>query len=525
MRLLNLRWSWIPFFLFAVTVPIEPAWSHDPGPPGFPCSEGPFGVPGLTDPPSQIGQWGPVASWPEQGTHLALLHTGKVLWWRGIAVPTPTYLWDPITETLQQDDLDADMFCAGFSMLADGRVISFGGDPNGNYDTSIFNPASETWSRTTAMANSRYYPTSTTLPDGRVIAMGGGADHQEIFDPATNTWTELQGGLFDGGFYPRMFVTTTGLLLKAGQTVFTSTFNLGTELWSNIAVANFSLEGGTAMYRPDKILKVGGNNYPELESVSGVEVLDMGDASPTWRLVQSTAWPRRRPTIVMLPDGTALAVGGSVHGDNSPECAVHAAELWDPGTETWTTLASQAIPRVYHAAALLLPDGRVLSAGGEDAHTPGGGANYEIFSPPYLFNGARPVITSAPVSVDYNETFGVDTPDAASIASVVFIHPGAVTHNFDMNQRYVPLNFTVQAGHLDVTAPVDANLAPPGQYMLFMVNNSGVPSVAEFVGMAAEPATADPGSTAIPALSIWGLLALAAGLVSVAARSLVPRRG
>jgi hypothetical protein len=187
--------------------------------------------------------------------------------------------------------------------------------------------------------------------------------------------------------------------------------------------------------------------------------------------------------MTILPTGNVLAFGGGTVRDGiDPTKAVYAAEEWDPATETWTTVASMATPRLYHSTSLLLPDGRVLMAGG--------GRNYlnnadfpsaEIYSPSYLFKGARPTITSAPPLAKYGSQMLVQTPDGANIASVALVRPGSVTHNVDMDQRYVPLAFQQTAGGLTVQAPADANLAPPGNYMLFIVDANGVPSVASFV--------------------------------------------
>ena len=185
---------------------------------------------------------------------------------------------------------------------------------------------------------------------------------------------------------------------------------------------------------------------------------------------------RRQINAVLLPDGKVLVTGGSSGaGFNNASTPVFPAEMWDPVTEAWTTMASAQVPRLYHSAALLLPDGRVLTTGGN------GYPDTEVFSPPYLFKGARPTISTAPSSVAYGQSFFVGTPDAADVTSVTLIRLGSVTHAFNQNQRINRLSFTQTTGGLNVEEPANANLAPPGHYMLFIVNSYGVPSVASFV--------------------------------------------
>ena len=176
-----------------------------------------------------------------------------------------------------------------------------------------------------------------------------------------------------------------------------------------------------------------------------------------------------------------LASGGGSNSDGRDITnAVLPAEIWNPDTETWTTVDSLQNGRLYHSTALLLPDGRVLMAGG--GALPGSIAvdqrNAEIYSPPYLFKGARPTITSAPGGVAYGSSFDVTTPNAAQIAKVSLIRSPSVTHAFDQNQRFQFLSFTHgRRARSPCRRPANANLAPPGDYMLFLVDANGVPSV------------------------------------------------
>jgi hypothetical protein len=191
---------------------------------------------------------------------------------------------------------------------------------------------------------------------------------------------------------------------------------------------------------------------------------------------------RRHLNAVLLPTGDVLVTGGtSASGFDTPAGAVFTAELWNPGTEKWTTLSSNHVIRMYHSTSILLPDGRVLHTGSGDGAGAANEKNAEIFSPPYLFRGPRPEISSAPSSATYGQSISVGTAQAAGIAKVTLIRLGSTTHAFDQNQRLVPLNFSGGAGGLSVTMPANGNIAPPGHYMLFLVNGNGVPSVARIV--------------------------------------------
>jgi galactose oxidase len=194
------------------------------------------------------------------------------------------------------------------------------------------------------------------------------------------------------------------------------------------------------------------------------------------------AYSRRQFNATLLPDGRVVATGGtSAPGFSDPSGAVHAAEVWDPDEGGWTTWAANRVTRVYHSTTLLLPDGRLLHSGSGDGVDLPRELSGELFSPPYLFRGPRPTIASAPKSVGYGAQFQVAMPEAGTIVRVSWVRLPSVTHAFDENQRFVPLTFERSAGGLTVSAPVNANSAPPGHYMLFVINGDGVPSVAKIV--------------------------------------------
>ncbi len=183
--------------------------------------------------------------------------------------------------------------------------------------------------------------------------------------------------------------------------------------------------------------------------------------------------------------GVARVGGSSSAGFNDSTGAVLPAELWDPGSETWTTLAAMAAPRLYHSVALLLPDGRVLAAGGghprDSAHGDPDHFDGQLFSPPYLFRGPRPAILSAPGSVHYGERFAPLFEPETAVAAITWVRLGSATHGFDMNQRFLRLAVTPTAQGLDVTSPGDPRVAPPGHYLMFALTADGVPSVGRVV--------------------------------------------
>jgi hypothetical protein len=439
---------------------------------------------------------------------MALMRTGQVLVLDG----PPEHgggsavLWTPprIGQTgagsfVSVPNLSSNMFCGGHSFLADGRLLMVGGHRDffvGIPDANLFDATAPAWSMAADMAFERWYPTATTLANGRVLVLSGAIDGPEsnattpeIYNPATNTWTSLDQADMRLPLYPFAFVLPDGRVLQAGSDEAitpTRVLDVTTQTWTIIDPERH--EGGSAaMYLPGKVIKAGSAgdvDLPGVPSVADTFVLDMNLTSPQWRRTASMSFPRAYHNLTLLPDGNVLVAGGggNTGGGVEPSLPVLATELWSPQTERWTTMASMRRSRQYHSTALLLPDGRVAVAGSGRFGTAPDELTAEIYSPGYLFRGARPTIASVSSSAPgYGNRFIVNTSDASRIAAVTLVRPGAVTHGYDQNQRFLNLDFTRGAGSLSVSAPANANLAPPGYYMLFVVNTSGVPSVASFI--------------------------------------------
>jgi fibronectin type 3 domain-containing protein len=457
--------------------------------------------------PSRIGQWSGPFTWPLVAVHLTLLPTGKVLAWDDHTDNQGAQIFDPATNTLTPVPFNsANLFCAGHCLLPDGRVFVAGGHLGAHIgipDATVFDPVTQAWTSLPPMAFGRWYPTVTALPDGRLLVTAGettcddcNAQIPEIYDPTTNSWAQLSGAALDLPYYPHMFVLPDGRMIVAStnkRPIPTSVLDLPTQTWSTVDPV--PVDGGSsAMYQPGKIIKSGMARDPDLPgapSVATTYVLDMTQASPAWRQTPAMAFPRTEHNLTLLPDGTVLTIGGATNSNvYDLSAAVLEAELWSPATETWTTMARMQTPRMYHSTALLLPDGRVLAAGsgryGVDQ------LSAEIYSPPYLFKGPRPTITSVPAGVQHATDFFVATPDASRIASVSLIRLGSVTHAFNQNQRFLTLTFQQSGGGLTVQAPSNPNLAPPGHYLLFLVDTNGIPSVASFVRLPTPSEDAQP---------------------------------
>jgi galactose oxidase len=482
------------------------------------------------------GQWGEVFTLRNAAIHAHVLSNGLVLMWGRRDRPdqsldvhecTP-FLWDPatnqVTDTPQPmlaDGTKINLFCSGHTFLPDGRLLVVGGhlfDSQGLDQATTYDAMSDTWTPTALMNDGRWYPTATSLPDGSVLVLSGSFEQngQTANNAIPQVWNNgawrESAGLPTSSFdlYPRVHVGSSGSIVMTGAQSTTWSLDVANGgQWTQITRrANGSRDYcPSVMYDVDKIIYVGGGNESGThQPTANTEIVDLGAIPPEWSAAAPMRFPRRQHNGTILPDGTVLVTGGTRGGggpgpnpmgfnDLAPGQPVHVAELWDPSADKWTELAAEQVDRCYHSTALLLPDATVLSAGGgeyrpiegqdlendpQDTHRDG-----QVFSPPYLFKGPRPEITSAPDSVGYGATFDVATPQPQDIAKVSLIRLSSVTHAFNVDQRINFLQFQVNAGSLLVAAPSSPNVCPPGHYMLFILNRAGVPSVARIIEISA----------------------------------------
>ena len=483
-------------------------YAYDTATDGVPCTNAVFGDPAPNvakhcdskgtagTPPSDpalVGSWSALQDWPEVAVHAALLPTGRVMLYGYSDDPQ---LWDPSTSSVTATTkVGYNPFCSGLTLLANGGLFLAGGHISNNVglnDVSIYDPVTSTWSRQPDMNAGRWYPTTTMLADGSVLVVSGDVDNTVGVNPLPQVWTDghwrdLTDALIQMDLYPRMFLGPDGRVFNAGpQQTARYLDTSGTGRWTDSArsTGGFRSYGTAVMYDPGKVLIVGGDDPP----IASAEKIDLNRPSPQWQPAGAMNMPRRQLNATVLPDGTVLMTGGSsAPGFDNAAGAVLNAELWDPSANAFTQLAQAPRYRGYHSVALLMPDGRVLSAGGDiNSH------NAELFSPPYLFKGSRPIVTAAPSNITYGQSFVVETPDAASISAVTLVRLSTVTHAFNMNQRFVRLAFSAGADRLTVTPPSVGEVAPPGHYMLFLLNGAGVPSIAPIVRLSAATVPSPP---------------------------------
>ena len=438
--------------------------------------------------------------------------------------------WNLSTDTHSSVwETKTDMFGAGHDLLEDGRLFVSGGSATGPdwygiKDNHVLKDG--IWSSVSNMSVPRWYPSVTTLGSGAVLVSGGvtaleagGAyittNVNEIWNPQANTWRTLTDAVNIGvPLYPRMQVSPDGTVVMTGPATTLSRLNTtGSGSWTNLGTRDNinRVYGSSVLFDEGKVLEVGGSNPqdPTIElraATNTAKVIDLrtGTAIATG----SMQFGRRNVNATVLPDQTVLVTGGNTVGNgnegesvlNIPQRFQKESELWDQNTGTFRVLASESVGRPYHSVALLLPDARVFSAGGYDqVPFPNTDPNYrpkyknaQIFTPPYLFASdgklaARPEILEAPSKLGYDQAFTVRLNKPETIRKACLIRLGSVTHAFNFGQRFVKLEVQNVAGNLEMRSPKDANLAPPGFYYLFVMDQNGVPSVAKIVRLTNAP--------------------------------------
>jgi hypothetical protein len=493
--------------------------------------------------------------------HAIVLHNGKVLYVAGSGFyaqnelgPFQQGIYDYATDTAEPlPDIVDDMFCMGQTQLPNGNILLAGGTLSYNSRAAngkwlglnkawIFDVPSNTLRPTASMAHGRWYPTLLTLSDGKVLCVAGWDEYgvqnklAEIFDPATETWSIKYDPLATASYcvgegqdpeimpgagqpcygpgvapnvllYPRMHLMPSGLVAFCGQTKTLRTFNPATGIWKFAGNMLYGASRGygssvllplqNTLAEKGSILIFGGTATDDSLATTSAEILTPSGTALQPRWTNPSQFGRKHPIPVIMPDGKILVIGGTAF-QNSGSTKIMEAELFDPMTETWTTLPAMTVPRQYHSSAVLLPDGRVWT----------GGTTYSLMSRelrveyfvPYYYSAARPTISGNPIVGSYGETITIPTQEGLDITSVSLVAMSTETHAFNCDQRLVWLQIQNKtATEVVASAPINGNIAPPGYYYLHVLKE-GIPSAASIIKIPGEVLI--PPDTTLPTINI-----------------------
>ena len=419
------------------------------------------------------------------------------------------FLFDPFTETWERlDDMQVGRWYPTLIRLAEDRVLTLSGleyraptaAPEKNilkilfelitkmdeYITRVqedFDPETKTWSRMKVERKLPLYPRMHLLPDGDVFYSGVFNTHfftpgrypSARWSPQTQQWTDLGGrhwkknreegisillALRPPDYQPQILIAGGGTH-NLGRIIMSLLHSIGKDSWSSF--------------------------FSFLTDVQdSVERIDLSLPDPRWILMNKMHHRRIHANGVLLPDGKVLVVGGLSSYSHSTDMhgapgAVYEAEMYDPSTNIWTPMNAQQRPRLYHSTAILLPDARVISMGG-NPRAKSIEKTIEVFSPPYLFRGDRPVITESPGQTTHGQAFSITVDHARQIGQVVLMRPEVQTHVTNTDQRLVELEFHVANDEkLTIQGPSTAAHMPRGYCLLFVLNKDGLPSVGKFL--------------------------------------------
>ncbi len=463
------------------------------------------------------GVWGPVVEIGLVPVAMANLPSGDILMWSayeemmfgGSNGYTQTVVFHPDTGSARSrtvSETQHDMFCPGIANMPDGRVMITGG--SNDAEASVYNPATGSWEDAADMNVGRGYHSNVALADGSVLAVGGSwsggisVKDSEVY--RDGQWVRLPGirgggslatndlqGQYRSDNHMWLFTWKGNRVFHAGPARTMHWLDTAGQ-GSVVAVGargidGDAMNGNAVMFDSGKILTTGGApNYNSGSATGNSHVIDL-NAGGMARQVESLAHPRAQHSSVVLPSGEVVALGGKsrirLFDDRD---SVMVPELFDPDTETWSSLAPMSVPRNYHSAGLLLNDGRVLVGGGGlcgncSGHPERNHPDVQILTPPYLLDSSghlkpRPVLADVPAVADYGQNVSVSV--TGGVAEFALVRLSNSTHSTNNGQRRIPIEFVANDdGRLQLDMPDDPGVAPPGSYMLFALDSSGTPSV------------------------------------------------
>jgi hypothetical protein len=485
------------------------------------------------------GSWSSGKNTTTVAIHASVLPNGKIFYMAGSGYhaerqsgPYEARLLDPNTGAESNISMSEDLFCVGQAPLPNGNILLAGGtlrydiapdNCNGKWhglnSAYEFDWSTSSLTKVASMKHGRWYPTCVTIPDGNVMVTGGYdeyGDHNrlvEIYNSGSKTWSirsassggstytvgNSSAGTCSGAgspsysgasanlfLYPRMHLMPSGNIVVAGMLDDIRLWNRSNGSWSTLGLSSPSYRHyGTSVLLPlnntttekGKILIVGGSPTSSDPATRTCQVLDFNAGNPSIRTVSSLAYGRKYLAPVILPDGKVVVFGGAAQGNSNPR---YMPEMFNPSTQTWTTLSAASVPRVYHQVALLLPDGRVWTAGSTPTRSRWE-LRTEFFRPAY-YSATRPSISGTPSVGSYGGSLTIPTSNPSSISRASLVKCPDTTHHYDSNMRLLWLGVTSRtSSNVRVQAPLNANLAPPGYYYIHVINSSGIPSVARII--------------------------------------------
>ena len=451
------------------------------------------------------GEWNILLNSPQSlgGTDLGiLLPDGSIFYCHDTEDP---FLFDPATDqVLTATGYDTTQGCVGPLLLNSGEVIFMGGTDQQVYGPGIkkvktYDPVADNWQLRPNLLDYRWYPTVAPLSDGRILVTGGGGlqnpvrvNTTELYDPATgqSTWGDT---IAVGNEVSPIVQLYNGKVLMTHRPpqLFdpaADQWNLAADFVQSNRMPNGDHSDHELILLPNddgRAVAIGYISFTPNQLGNLVEIYD--SQTDSWSLGSNFAPMRSRAKMVLLPNRKIMVAGGFKEDQAHPAPVnqwgqLYLTDEYDPVTDSWRRLDSLNYAREYHATTILVPDGRVITVGGEGQ--PGNeppASVIEAFSPPYLFRGVRPVINFVTGPFEQGSSLSVNVSFADSVTAVRLISTASVTHFMNSgNNRFLELSFSQNGNNLSVQLPADSVELPEGYYMLFVMVDD-VPSIAEML--------------------------------------------
>ncbi|MFJ6656076.1 galactose oxidase-like domain-containing protein [Streptomyces sp. NPDC091377] len=383
-------------------------------------------------------------------------------------------------------------------------------DFQGIRDAFEFDPVAEKYIKVDPMNEARWYPTLTTLSDGKVLSVSGLDDigqlvpgKNEVYDPETQSW-EYTEQVRQFPTYPALFLMQNGKIFYSGANAGYGPDDVGRDpgIWDvdtnkftkvpGMSDANMLETANSVLLPPaqdEKYMVIGGGGVGESRLASEkTRIADLKADDPKFVDGPSLEKGTRYPMASVLPDDSVLISGGSEDYRGRGATDILQAHRYDARSGTMDRVADPLVGRNYHSGSILLPDGRVMFFGSDSLYADKANSKpgefeqrIEIYTPPYLYQGAQPALSGGPDSIERGESGTFTSKDAASLKTARLIRPSASTHVTDVDQRSIALDMEVEGDKVTVTVPESRNLVQAGWYMLFVTDERGTPSKAQWV--------------------------------------------